>query len=212
MNMKVILLGPPGAGKGTQADLIKERYRIPKITTGDMLREAVETGTEVGKEAKSYMDRGELVPDDVLINIISDRIKEEDCKPGFIMDGFPRTVPQAKALSELVGKDLEVILVDVSEDEIITRITGRRYCSNPKCGASYHIKYYPPKREGVCGVCGSQLYQREDDTEEVVKKRIEEYRAQTEPLIEYYADILHEVDGNVPKDEVFKEICRVLER
>lgn len=181
--MKLILLGAPGAGKGTQAKWISEEYGIPHISTGDILRKNVAEGTELGKEAKKYMDEGKLVPDDVVIKMMEERLREEDCKKGFILDGFPRTIYQADELSKITDIDA-VLSIDVPFSKLIERITGRRSC--PKCGAVYHIKYNPPEKDGICDVCGTPLIQRDDDREETVKKRLRTYEEQTEPLIDYY--------------------------
>ena len=183
--MKLILLGAPGAGKGTQAEVICENKKIPAISTGNILREALKNGTEMGLKAKSYMESGALVPDEILIGIIKDRIKEEDCKNGFILDGFPRTIPQAEALDEM-GADIDVVLdIEVADEDIVTRMSGRRVCE--KCGASYHVLYKQPKEEGVCDSCAGALIQRKDDHPDTVKERLEVYHSQTEPLKEFYA-------------------------
>ncbi len=181
--MKLILLGAPGAGKGTQAKWISREYGIPHISTGDILRKNVSDGTELGKIAKKYMDEGKLVPDELIIDMMKERLSEEDCKNGFILDGFPRTVDQAQALEKIVDVDA-VLNIYVPFEKLIERIAGRRSC--PKCGAVYHIKYNPPKKEGICGACGTALIQRDDDKEETVKKRLKTYEEQTAPLIEYY--------------------------
>ncbi len=181
--MKLILLGAPGAGKGTQAKWISREYGIPHISTGDILRKNVSDGTELGKIAKRYMDEGKLVPDELIIDMMKERLDEEDCKKGFILDGFPRTVNQAQALEKIVDVDA-VLNIYVPFEKLIERITGRRSC--PKCGAVYHIKYNPPKKEGMCDSCNASLIQRDDDKEETVKKRLKTYEEQTAPLIEYY--------------------------
>ncbi len=181
--MKLILLGAPGAGKGTQAKWIREEYGIPHISTGDILRKNVAEGTELGKEAKKYMDEGKLVPDELIIGMVKERLAQEDCKKGFILDGFPRTIRQAEELEKITDIDA-VLNIHVPFDKLIERITGRRSC--PKCGAVYHIKYNPPKKEGICDVCGTPLIQRDDDKEETVKNRLKTYEEQTAPLIEYY--------------------------
>ncbi len=181
--MKLILLGAPGAGKGTQAKWISEEYGIPHISTGDILRKNVADGTELGKEAEKYMDEGKLVPDDLVIRMMEARLREKDCEEGFILDGFPRTVYQADELGKI--SDIDAVLnIYVPFSKLIERITGRRSC--PKCGAVYHVKYNPPKKEGICDVCGTALIQRDDDREETVKKRLKTYEEQTEPLIDYY--------------------------
>ena len=183
--MKLMFLGAPGAGKGTQAEIVSEKYNIPTISTGALLREAMAKGTELGKSAKSYIDAGDLVPDSVVIGIIEHRLKEDDCKNGFILDGFPRTVPQAQALDAMgVNMDL-VISIEVPDEKIVTRMGGRRLCK--KCGSTYHILYNPSEAEGKCDKCDGELYTRADDVPEVVKERLHVYHDQTEPLKEYYA-------------------------
>lgn len=187
--MRIILLGPPGAGKGTQAAMLVKEFAVPHISTGDMFRAAIKEGTEMGTKAKAYMDQGQLVPDEIVIGIVKDRLAQKDCQKGFILDGFPRTVPQADALQEAL-KDLgmalaAVVNLEVSEDELVTRLSGRRVCKN--CGATYHIQFSPAKQEGVCDSCGGELYQRDDDQETTIRKRLEVYRNQTSPLIDYYA-------------------------
>ena len=183
--MKLILLGAPGAGKGTQAENICNEYHIPTISTGNILREALKSGTEMGLKAKSYMESGKLVPDDILIGIIKDRLREDDCKNGFILDGFPRTIPQAEAL-DAMGVEMDAVLdIEVADEAIITRMSGRRVCE--KCGSSYHVVYKQPKQESVCDVCGGTLVQRKDDHPDTVKDRLHVYHDQTEPLKEYYS-------------------------
>jgi len=214
--MKLIFLGPPGAGKGTQAKRVAEKYGIPQISTGDMLREAVAKGTELGKKAKEYMDRGELVPDEVVIGIVRERLQQSDCEKGFILDGFPRTLAQAEALDgmlkELNKKIDAVINVAVPEEEVVKRITNRRTCRN--CGAVYHLVYAPPKEDNRCDKCGGELYQRDDDREETVRERYRVYRKNTEPLIDYYRNkgILYDVDGTKDIEGVWKEIEAILEK
>ncbi len=211
----IILLGPPGVGKGTQGARLRDRYHIPLISMGDILREAVREGTPLGKEAKSYMDKGELVPDDVVVGIVGERLKGEDCSRGFILDGFPRTIAQAEALERLLekeGKEItHVILLDVPEDEIIRRLSGRRLCK--VCGAAYHLVFNPPKEEGRCDRCGGELYQRDDDNEETIKARLEVYHSQTTPLVEYYEKkgLLRRVDGVDTIEGIFERITRILE-
>ena len=183
--MKLILLGAPGAGKGTQAEVICEKLSIPAISTGNIIREALKSGTEMGKRAKSYMDEGKLVPDEVVIGIIKDRLAQDDCKNGFILDGFPRTIPQAEALDAMGVVIDRVIDIEVPDDKIVTRMSGRRVCE--KCGASYHLLYKKPQVEGVCGKCGGTLVQRKDDHPDTVKERLRVYHEQTEPLKDYYA-------------------------
>lgn len=182
--MKLILLGAPGAGKGTQAEKIVDKYEIPAISTGNILRAAVKDGTEMGLKAKSYMDAGQLVPDEILIGIIKDRLKEDDCKKGFILDGFPRTIPQAQALEDM-GVEIDKVLdIEVSDDTITKRMSGRRVCS--KCANSYHLEYKKPKVDGVCDACGGELIQRKDDAPETVQARLAEYHEMTEPLKDFY--------------------------
>lgn len=212
--MKIIMLGAPGAGKGTQAKKIAEKYQIPHISTGDIFRANIKGGTELGMKAKSYMDQGGLVPDDVTIGMLLDRIHEADCEDGYVLDGFPRTIPQAesltKALSEM-GEHMDYAIdVDVPDENIINRMAGRRACLS--CGATYHIVYNAPKQEGVCDVCGEKLVLRDDDKPETVQKRLGVYHEQTQPLIEYYgkAGILVTVDGTKDLNEVFKDIVAVL--
>lgn len=182
--MKLILLGAPGAGKGTQAEVICQKLNIPAISTGNILRAALKSGTEMGLKAKSFMDSGKLVPDDILIGIIQDRLKEEDCKNGFILDGFPRTIPQAEALDSMGVVIDKVIDIEVPDDKIVARMSGRRVCES--CGASYHLLYKKPAVEGVCGICGGTLVQRKDDHHDTVKDRLVAYHTQTEPLKDYY--------------------------
>lgn len=182
--MKIIFFGAPGAGKGTQAEIVSEKLAIPAISTGNIIREAIKTGTEMGKSAKSYIEKGALVPDDVVIGIIKERLAEKDCENGFILDGFPRTVPQAEALTAM-GVAIDTVLnLAVPDDKIVTRMSGRRTC--PGCGASYHIVYKPTKKEGICDKCGSALTIRKDDDPAVVKSRLETYHKETEPLKDYY--------------------------
>lgn len=213
--MRLILLGPPGVGKGTQASNIVEKYSIPHISTGDIFRKNIKEGTELGKTAKSYMDKGLLVPDDLVVSIVKDRLTEEDCKDGFLLDGFPRTLEQGRALEKEIAnmgiKLDKVVNIEADEDVLIERITGRRICKT--CGENYHIKYMPPKVEGVCDIDGGELYQRDDDTVETVKTRIEVYKEQTEPLINYYKDkdLLVNVDGIQSIEDVFKDIVKLIE-
>jgi len=214
--MRLVLLGAPGAGKGTQAKKLIERYSIPQISTGDILRKAVQDGTPLGKEAKSYMDRGELVPDSVVIGIIKERLKEDDCKKGYILDGFPRNVAQAKALDEMLSSlnsPLDyAISIDVPFDELMKRLTGRRTCKS--CGQMYNIYFSPPKNNGICDKCGGELYQRDDDKEETIRKRLEVYEAQTAPVIGYYREkgILKSVPGTGGIDDIFNKIISILEK
>ncbi|WP_047553285.1 adenylate kinase [Methylotenera sp. G11] len=195
--MRIILLGAPGAGKGTQATFIKEKFNIPQISTGDMLRAAVKAGTPLGLEAKSFMDSGGLVPDAVIIGLVSERIKDADCANGFLFDGFPRTIPQAEAMKEAgVGIDY-VVEIDVPDEAIVERMSGRR--SHPASGRTYHVKFNPPKTAGKDDVTGEDLVQREDDKEETVKKRLEVYHSQTKPLVQYYTDWANSGKQGAPK-------------
>jgi adenylate kinase len=212
--MKIILLGPPGAGKGTQAKSISEAYHIPHISTGDIFRKNITEKTPLGVEAKGYMDRGQLVPDELTINLVTDRLQNEDCKNGYLLDGFPRTVKQAEALDAYLNKNGNSIdaalLIDVPFSFILERMTGRRVCS--ECGASYHVKNNPPKIEGKCDLCGGALTQRKDDSEDTVNERLDVYEKQTQPLVEYYKknNILKVLDGTRAIDKVFEEICSLL--
>ena len=193
--MKLILLGAPGAGKGTQAEIVSKKLDIPTISTGNIIREAIKNGTEMGLSAKSYIDAGKLVPDEVVIGIIKDRLDKDDCKNGFILDGFPRTIPQAKALDEM-GVKIDVVLnIEVSDEDIVNRMSGRRTC--PKCGSTYHIEFNPTKTEGVCDNCGAELTVRKDDHPDVVKSRLDVYHSETEPLKAFYEEkgILRTVVG-----------------
>ena len=193
--MNLIMLGAPGAGKGTQAERISEKYSIPTISTGEILRNAISTGTELGKTAKSYMDAGQLVPDEVVIGIIRDFLKQDSCKNGFILDGFPRSIPQAEALDAMGVKIDAVVSIEVADEKIVERMSGRRVC--PTCGASYHILYKPSEKEGVCTKCGADLIIRKDDNPDTVLARLHTYHKQTEPLKGYYANkgILIEIEG-----------------
>ncbi len=213
--MKIILMGPPGAGKGTQAEKLVELYHIPHISTGDMFRKAQKEGTALGLEAKQYMERGQLVPDAVTVGIVRERLAEEDCKDGFLLDGFPRTVQQADALDQILqelGVALDcVVNLEVDKELLLDRLTGRRVCRN--CGATYHIANKAPAAEGICDQCGGPLYQRDDDTAETVNSRLDVYRAQTAPLIQYYQTkgILRSVDGGKAMEEVLADIRSALE-
>ena len=212
--MKIVFMGPPGAGKGTQAEKIVENYQIPHISTGDMFRKAIKDQTELGMEAKRYMDQGALVPDHVTIGIVKDRLSESACKSGFLLDGFPRTVDQAKALDEILtsldSKIDYVINIDVDLDILKERLTGRRICRS--CGATYHMIFNPPKNADVCDKCGGELYQRKDDNEETVGNRLNVYVSQTKPLLDYYslAGNLVNINGQQSIDLVFEEIREVL--
>ena len=213
--MKIIMLGAPGAGKGTQAKMIAEKYSIPHISTGDIFRANIKNGTELGKKAKSYMDKGQLVPDELTLDLIMDRFKADDCKNGYVLDGFPRTIPQAEALDAALKAEGEkvdfAIDVDVPDENIVKRMGGRRACVN--CGATYHIVYSPTKVEGKCDKCGEDLIVRDDDKPETVLSRLEVYHNQTQPLIDYYNNqgILKSVDGTVDMKDVFNAIVDILE-
>ena len=212
--MKIIMLGAPGAGKGTQAKMIAEKYSVPHVSTGDIFRANIKNGTELGKEAKKYMDQGLLVPDELTVKILLDRVAQDDCKNGYVLDGFPRTIPQAqvldKALSELDDAIDYAINVDVPDENIIRRMGGRRACLT--CGATYHVEHIPSKKEGICDACGSELVLRDDDKPETVKNRLDVYHKQTQPLIDFYEakGILKSVDGTVPMEDVFAAITEIL--
>lgn len=212
--MKIIMLGAPGAGKGTQAKKIAAKYSIPHISTGDIFRANIKNGTELGLKAKSYMDAGGLVPDEITIGMLLDRIHQADCENGYVLDGFPRTIPQAESLTEALKKNGEAIdfavNVDVPDENIINRMSGRRACLN--CGATYHIVYSAPKTENVCDTCGQELVLRDDDKPETVKKRLDVYHDQTQPLIDYYKNegVLAEVDGTLDMEDVFQAIVKIL--
>jgi adenylate kinase len=213
--LNLILLGPPGSGKGTQGERLQEDFRLPYYATGDILRAAVKEGTEVGQQAKEYMDRGDLVPDEVIIGVIAERLQEGEASDGFILDGFPRTVPQAEALdakmSELRREMTAVILIEVPEEEILRRLGGRRTCSeNPS--HIYHVEFDPPKQDGVCDIDGAELIVRDDDQPEVIKNRLAQYREKTEPLVDYYDErgILNGVDGRQSPDEVEERIHGII--
>lgn len=211
---RIVLLGPPGAGKGTQARDLALKLKIPHISTGDILREAVKLGTPVGLQAKSYMDKGELVPDQVMAQVILERLGHMDCEGGFLLDGYPRTLPQAKLLEEGFEKQSRGldIAIDVGcpEELIISRLAHRRICK--KCGATYHLKNIPPKVSGACDVCAGELYQREDDREETVRRRLEVYRHQSEPLVRYYESkgILEKVDGSLARNETLQDLMEIV--
>ncbi len=213
--MKIIMLGAPGAGKGTQAKMIAGKYDVPHISTGDIFRANIKNGTELGMEAKKYMDQGLLVPDELTVRILLDRVAQDDCKNGYVLDGFPRTIPQAEvldeALSKLGDKIDYAINVDVPDENIIRRMSGRRACLT--CGATYHIEHVPPKKEGVCDTCGSELVLRDDDKPETVKNRLDVYHKQTQPLIDFYTEkgVLKTVDGTLPMEEVFAAITAILD-
>lgn len=212
--MHILLMGPPGAGKGTQAEKLVADFPIPHISTGDMFRAAVKNGTELGKEAKKYMDAGGLVPDEVTIGIVRERLSQPDCVKGFILDGFPRTKEQAAALDDIL-KDLKIELdaavnIAVPDADLVSRVTGRRICK--ACGATFHVTFNPPKKENVCDKCGGSLYQRDDDKETTVKKRLEAYHSQTAPLIAYYkaAGVYKEIDGTQPIDKVYADVVKAV--
>ncbi|MCR4867196.1 MAG: adenylate kinase [Lachnospiraceae bacterium] len=212
--MKIIMLGAPGAGKGTQAKMIADKYSIPHISTGDIFRANIKNGTELGMEAKKYMDEGKLVPDELTVRILLDRVAKDDCKNGYVLDGFPRTIPQAEVLDEeltKLGDKIDyAINVDVPDENIVNRMSGRRACVT--CGATYHIVHIPPKNPGVCDKCGSELILRDDDAPETVLKRLGVYHEQTQPLIDFYENkkVLRTVDGTVDSADVFKQITDIL--
>ena len=213
--MKIIMLGAPGAGKGTPAKMIAEKYSIPHVSTGDIFRANIKNGTELGMEAKKYMDQGLLVPDELTVKILLDRVAADDCKNGYVLDGFPRTIPQAevldKALAELNESIDYAINVDVPDENIVKRMSGRRACVT--CGATYHIEHVPPKQEGICDKCNSQLILRDDDKPETVLNRLKVYHEQTQPLIDFYdaKGVLKSVDGTVDMQDVFNAIVSILE-
>ena len=212
--MKIIMLGAPGAGKGTQAKMIAKEYGIPHISTGDIFRANIKEGTELGKEAKTYMDAGQLVPDELTVKILLDRVAKEDCKDGYVLDGFPRTIPQAEVLDEALtklGDKIDFAIdVDVPDENIVRRMGGRRACVT--CGATYHIEHVPPKTEGICDTCGSELILRDDDKPETVSNRLKVYHDQTQPLIDFYTEkgVLRSVDGTVDMMDVFAAIKAIL--
>lgn len=214
--MRLVLLGPPGVGKGTQASAIVEKYNIPHISTGDIFRSNIKEGTELGKEAKSYMDKGLLVPDELVVSIVKDRLTKEDCSEGFLLDGFPRTLDQADALDKELSKmgiELnKVVNIDAEKDVLIERAIGRRICKS--CGATYHVKFNPPKIQGICDIDGGELMQRDDDIEETVATRIGVYNDQTQPLIDYYQrkEIILNIDGTRPIKDIFGEIVESLSK
>ncbi len=212
--MKIIMLGAPGAGKGTQAQMIAEKYNIPHISTGDIFRANIKNGTELGKKAKEFMDKGQLVPDELTVELLLDRVANKDCENGYVLDGFPRTIPQADVLdaelTKLGDKVDFAINVDVPDENIVRRMSGRRACLS--CGATYHIEHIPPKKEGICDTCGSELVLRDDDKPETVQKRLTVYHEQTQPLIDFYTakGVLKTVDGTQPMDKVFADIKAIL--
>ena len=212
--MKIIMLGAPGAGKGTQAERITEKYNLPHISTGDIFRANIKAGTELGVKAKAYMDKGQLVPDSLTIDLVMDRISQPDCNGGYILDGFPRTIPQAVSLTNALkerGGSLDfAINVHVPDENIVSRMSGRRAC--PGCGSTYHLVFAAPKQDGICDKCGSELVLRDDDKPETVKKRLAVYHNQTQPLIRYYGNqkILRTVDGTKDMEDVFQDITNIL--
>ena len=212
--MKIVMLGAPGAGKGTQAKQIAAKYGVPHISTGDIFRANLKEGTELGLKAKVFMDQGLLVPDSLTLELIMDRFSKDDCKNGYVLDGFPRTIPQAEALTKALKDNNDkldyAVDVDVPDENIVNRMSGRRACS--KCGGTFHIKFNPTKVEGICDLCGGELYVRDDDKPEVVSKRLATYHEQTQPLIDYYKSegILKTVDGTQPVDKVFEDIVKIL--
>ena len=212
--MKIIMLGAPGAGKGTQAKMIAEKYGVPHVSTGDIFRANIKNGTELGKEVKQYMDKGQLVPDELTVKILLDRVAQPDCENGYVLDGFPRTIPQAEVLDKELTKLGDAIdyaiNVDVPDENIVKRMSGRRACVT--CGATYHIEHIPPKKEGVCDKCGSELILRDDDKPETVLNRLKVYHEQTQPLIDFYNEkgVLRTVDGTVEMKDVFAAIVAIL--
>ena len=214
--MNIILMGLPGAGKGTQASEIVKKFSIPHISTGDMFRKAIKDETDLGKEAKSYMDRGELVPDEVTVGIVKERISEDDAKKGFLLDGFPRTIDQAEALNDIMselGRNIDAVInIEVPEEELMNRLTGRRICE--KCGTTYHLVFNPPKVDGICDIDGGKLYQREDDNPETVSNRLNVNVKQSKPILEYYNEkgVLKNIDGAKDIDDVTKDVIDILDQ
>lgn len=214
--MRIVLLGGPGSGKGTQAKKLTEELRIPQISTGDIFRAAVKEGTPMGLRAKEYMEKGELVPDEVVVGVVEERLSKPDLENGYMLDGFPRTLPQAEALDKILGaqgKNIDhAVLVDVPDEELIKRLAGRRTCKSSECGAMFHVIFNPPKQEGVCDKCGGELYQRADDQEATIRERLAVYNSQTAPLIAYYENkgLLRRVEGVGPIDQIYNSIKRVL--
>jgi adenylate kinase len=214
--MRIVLLGGPGSGKGTQAKKLVDKLGIPQISTGDIFRAALKEGTPMGLKAKTYMDKGELVPDDVVIGVVEERLTKPDLDKGYMLDGFPRTLAQAEALDKIIvsqGKAINhAILVDVPDEELVARLSGRRTCRNSDCGKMYHVMFNKPKRDGICDACGSELYQRDDDSEATIRERLTVYNKQTAPLIDYYdkKQLLRRVAGVGPIDEIFASIQKVL--
>jgi adenylate kinase len=214
--MKIIMLGAPGAGKGTQAQMIADKYKVPHISTGDIFRANIKNGTELGMEAKKYMDQGLLVPDELTVKILLDRVAKEDCKDGYVLDGFPRTIPQAEVLDKALaerGESIDYAVdVDVPDENIVKRMSGRRACLS--CGATFHLEHVPPKEEGICDRCGKELVLRDDDKEETVLNRLKVYHDQTQPLIQFYKNkgVMQAVDGTKSMQEVFDAIVAILEK
>lgn len=214
--MRIVLLGGPGSGKGTQAKKLTEKYNIPQISTGDIFRAALKEGTPMGLKAKTYMDKGELVPDDVVIGVVQERLAKPDLDKGYMLDGFPRTLPQAEALDKiLVAQRKEIhhaVLVDVPDEELVGRLSGRRTCTNSACGKMFHVMFNPAKKEGICDACGAALYQRDDDSEATIRERLSVYNKQTAPLIDYYDNkgLLRRVKGVGPIDQIFASIEKIL--
>ncbi|HMK33568.1 MAG TPA: adenylate kinase [Desulfomonilaceae bacterium] len=214
--MRIVLLGGPGSGKGTQAKKLIDKLGVPQISTGDIFRAALKEGTPMGLKAKTYMDKGELVPDDVVIGVVEERLTKPDLDKGYMLDGFPRTLPQAQALDNILTKQSKsidhAVLVDVPDEELVARLSGRRTCRNSACGRMYHVMFNPSKKEGVCDACGSELYQRDDDSEATIRERLTVYNNQTAPLIDYYdkKGLLRRVKGVGPIDEIFRQIEKIL--
>ena len=214
--MKIIMLGAPGAGKGTQAQMIADKYKVPHISTGDIFRANIKNGTELGMEAKKYMDQGLLVPDELTVKILLDRVAKEDCKDGYVLDGFPRTIPQAEVLDKALaerGESIDYAVdVDVPDENIVKRMSGGRACLS--CGATFHLEHVPPKEEGICDRCGKELVLRDDDKEETVLNRLKVYHDQTQPLIQFYKNkgVMQAVDGTKSMQEVFDAIVAILEK
>jgi len=214
--MRIVLLGGPGSGKGTQAKMLIDKLGVPQISTGDIFRAALKEGTPMGLKAKTYMDKGELVPDDVVIGVVEERLAKPDLEKGYMLDGFPRTLPQAEALDKVLqaqGKSIDhAILVDVPDEELVARLSGRRTCRNSACGAMFHVMFNPPKKQGLCDKCGSDLYQRDDDSEKTIRERLAVYNKQTAPLIDFYGKkkLLRRVEGVGPIKEIFSRIEKVL--
>ncbi|MGC8605139.1 MAG: adenylate kinase [Desulfomonilaceae bacterium] len=214
--MRIVLLGGPGSGKGTQAKMLIEKLGIPQISTGDIFRAALKEGTPMGLKAKTYMDKGELVPDDVVIGVVEERLSKPDLDKGYMLDGFPRTLAQAEALDKILaaqGKSItHAVLVDVPDEELVKRLSGRRTCRNSACGSMYHVIFNPPKKDGICDACGAELYQRDDDNEKTIRERLAVYNNQTAPLIKYFDDkgLLRRVQGVGPIEEIFARIEKAI--